>query len=164
MKKKLLALVVLLTCVFSITSCAVFPAYHGDDLTAILEDLGYEVEEVTGITEEGISGCIYAKNPETGDELYYIYCEDFSSARSIRRYVNSQKKAKIAEIKMKMKKIEYKLYKDENVTAAEKGVYYEKYVLLKEELKEVRNYGCGRAVNVVWYGTNQAILDLRLGK
>ena len=64
---------------------------------------------------------------------------------------------------MKIEEVEYMLYKAEGVTAAEKGDYYEEFVKLDEELKEVEKYGCGRGFNVVWYGTKQAIMDLRLG-
>ena len=163
MKKKLIALLLLVTCSFCITSCAVVPAYDASELIPILDRKGYDVEMINEVSEEGISVYLYANNPETGEKLFYIYCEDIRSAQSIYRYINSQRKAKIAEIKMEIEKVEYSLYKGENSTAAQKGDYYEKYLLLKEQLDEVQNYGCGRGLNVVWYGTKQAIMDIRLG-
>ena len=64
---------------------------------------------------------------------------------------------------MNIERIE-KILNSENVTPAEKGDYYEEYVIYKEELQEVQRYDCGKGFNVVWYGTKQAILDIRKGK
>ena len=111
--------------------------------------------------QEGIVGYIYGHNEETDDEIYYIYCENFFSARSVYNYVDSKQKARKAEIKMEIEKVEYALYKSEGISAAEKGDYYEKYVELTEELAEVEAYSCGYSGNVVWYGTKQAVSDIK---
>ena len=161
--KKIIAMLLLVACAFSTVSCAIVPAYNSDELLAILEDKGYSVTDVDVETNEGVVGYIYAVKAETGDEIYYIYCEDFASSRSLYNYIDSLQRAKIAEIKMEIEKIEYALYKAEGVTAAEKGDYYERYVMKTEELAEVERYVCARAVNVVWYGTKQAVADIKNG-
>ena len=79
------------------------------------------------------------------------------------RYGFPKQKAKIAELKMEIEKIEYALYKSEGVSAAEKGDYYEQYILKTEELKKVQNFTCGHVMNVVWYGTKPAIGIIRQG-
>ena len=162
--RKIVALFMLLVCVFSVSSCAVVPAYDSNELIDILESNGYKVEkDVTEKVQEGIAGYIYATNEESGDELYYIYCDNIRSAKSIYDYVNSKQKAKIAELKMEIEKIEYALYKAEDVSAAEKGDYYEQYVLKTEELEKVQNFTCGHGLNVVWYGTKSAVMTIRKG-
>ncbi|MBQ7390004.1 MAG: hypothetical protein IJW02_02710 [Clostridia bacterium] len=161
--KRIIAIILLLTVVLSITSCIFVPAYHANTLIDILEDNNYVITDVNDTEYDGVVGYIYGERAETEDEVYYIYCEDFASAHSIYDYINSQMKADIAELKMEIERIEYLLYKAEGVSAEEKGKSYEKYVELKEELEEIERYGCGRGFNVVWYGTDKAIMDLRLG-
>ncbi len=161
--KKIVALIMLLICVFSVSSCAVVPAYNSPDLKGILEENGYEFKDEDFENEDGVTGCIYAVKESTGDELYYIYFDNFRSAKTMYNYINNKKKAEIAELKMEIERLEYSLYKAEGVTAAEKGDYYEQYIIKTEELESVQNYTVGRGFNVVWYGTNQAILDIRKG-
>lgn len=148
---------------FNLSSCIFVPAYDATDLIEILEANGYKITDVEEDTHEGVVGYIYGYRSETGDEIYYLYCKDFASANSIHDYLSSKQKADIAEIKMKIERVEYMLYKAEGVSAAEKGDYYEEYVELKEELAGIERYGCGRGFNVVWYGTDNAILDIKLG-
>ena len=161
--KKLICIALIVACLLSLSSCIFVPAYHYEDLEVILEEKEYEISDLDENLREGVVRAIHAVNYDTGDEIYYIYCEKFGSAKSIYDYINSKQKAEIAEIKMKIEEVEYMLYKAEGVSAAEKGDYYEEYVKLDEELKAVEKYGCGRGFNVVWYGTKQAIMDLRLG-
>ena len=163
MIRKISAFILLLACVFSVTSCAILPVYDGDDLIAILKDNGYEIDEIYENVQEGITGYIHGFNAETGDEIYYIYCENIRSGKSVYDYVNSKQKARIAELKMEIEKIEYALYKAEDVSAAEKGDYYEQYILKTEELEDVQNFTCGHAMNVVWYGTKSAVKIIRKG-
>ena len=153
----------LLVCIFSISSCAVVPAYHALDLIAILEAREYEITDVNHEVQEGITGYIYGSREDSNDEIYYIYCKNLRSAKSVYDYVNSRHKARIAELKMEIDKIEYVLHKSEGVSAAEKGDYYERLVINSEELEKIQSYSCGHGFNVVWYGTKQAIMDLRLG-
>lgn len=161
--KKLISIVLLLACILSLSSCILVPAYHYNDLEAILKEKEYALSNIDNNSHEGVNRIVHGVNYDTNDEIYYIYCEKFGSAKSIYDYIDSKQKAEIAELKMKIEEVEYMLYKAEGVTAAEKGDYYEEFVKLDEELKEVEKYGCGRGFNVVWYGTKQAIMDLRLG-
>lgn len=161
MKKKLVALILLLSCVFSFASCSMLPIYNSPELTRILRDKGYEITDVDEEVQEGIVGYIYGYNEETDDEIYYIYCENFKSAKSIYDYISSKQKAKVAEIKMEIDKVEYALYKSEGMSASELGDYYERYIELSEELKEAEKYTSGRGFNLVWYGTKQAIADIQ---
>ena len=163
--KKIVALVLILASVLAISSChkKILPAYNSDKLITILEAHGYEIMEDVEEEQvkEGVTGYIYAVNLETGDEIYYIYCENVSSTNSLYDYIDSKQKAKISELKMEIDKIEYALYKAEDVSAAEKGDYYEQFILKSEALEEAKKYGCGRGLNVVWYGTKQAIKDIK---
>ena len=161
--KKIISLLMIFVLVFSMASCALVPAYDSDVLVDILENNGYATNDVDEEVQEGITGYIYAYKEETGDEIYYIYCENVNTARTVYSYINSKRTAKINEIKMEIEKIEYALYKSEGVSAAEKGNYYEQLVLRTEELEEVQNYSCGHGLNIVWYGTKQAIRDIRKG-
>lgn len=163
MKKRIVTFILSLICVFSISSCAVIPAYDSTDLVEILVDEGYEVENIDEKVYEGITGYIHGANESTGDEIYYIYCENIRSAKSVYDYVNSQQKARIAELKMEIEKIDYALNKSEGISAAEKGDYYEQYVIKTEELEEVQSFTCGHALNVVWYGTKSAVMTIRKG-
>ena len=161
MKKQFVACLLLIACALSLTSCFLIPMYDSPELIEILESKGYEITDVDEEVQEGIVGYIYGHNEETDDEIYYIYCENFFSARSVYNYVDSKQKARKAEIKMEIEKVEYALYKSEGISAAEKGDYYEKYVELTEELAEVEAYSCGYSGNVVWYGTKQAVSDIK---
>ena len=159
--KRIIALILMLSCVLTVASCAVVPLYDSSDLVVILKENGYTVKETFKNVREGVVGYVYAHRIRTGDELYYIYCEDFASANSIYDYVNSKQKTHIAEIKMEIDQIEYALYKTEGLSAEEKGRYYQRLIEKQEELEEVKNYTCGRGLNVVWYGTKQAVLDIK---
>ena len=161
--KRIVALLLLVACVFSLASCAVLPIYNSTDVIYILKNAGYTITDVDESVQEGIIGYIYGNNSETGDEIYYIYCENLKSANSIYEYISSKQKAKIAEIKMKIDTVEYALYKSEGISAAEKGDYYRQYVELTEALEEIENYTCGRGFNLVWYGTKKAVSDIKKG-
>lgn len=161
--KRIVSLLLLLICVFNISSCAIVPVYNSPELKMILNAQGYTVEDVDLKNDDGVIGYVYASKRDTGDKLYYIYFDNMTSAKSMFDYINNKQKAKISELKMHIEKLEYALYKADDVTAAEKGDYYEQYILLTEELEKVKNYTVGRGFNVVWYGTKQAIADLRKG-
>ena len=169
--KKIVSLILLFVCLFSLSSCAIIPAYDGVDLERILINNGYEIEDVndtehTGvagyITEHtGVAGYIYASNGD--EELYYIYCKDFATTKAIYKYIKGNIDIKTSDLKTQIKEVELKL-EYSGASASDKGKYYEEYILLTEELAEVQNYGCGHGLNVVWFGTKQAIKDIRFGK
>ncbi len=161
--KKILSIILILTCLFSLSSCAVVPAYDSDELEKILESNGYDHTINWQVDHEGVVGYVYGFKEKTGDEIYYIYCEGFSSANSIFRYLKSKRNAEISELKMEIEEIEFVLNSDD-VSATDKGKCYAEYVILKEQLEEVQGYNCGRGYNVVWYGTKQALIDIRLGE
>lgn len=164
MAKRLISLFLLLAIALSVTSCAIVPVYDGLELEAIWTKNGYTYKRNDPSSmNEGILGYYYAYNPSADDEIYYIFCDDIFSTHSIYDYIDSSRKAKIAALKMEIDQIEYALYKAEDVSPSEKGRYYEKYVIKTEELAKIQNYDCGRGLNVVWYGTKQAIADLRKG-
>ena len=163
MKKQFVACLLLVACILSLTSCFLVPMYNSPELIEMLENKGYAITDVDEEAQEGIVGYIYGYNEETEDEIYYIYCENIFSASSVYNYVHSKQKAKKAEIKMEIEKVEYALYKAEGISAAEKGDYYERYVELTEELDEIERYSCGYSGNVVWYGTKQAVSDIKQG-
>lgn len=163
--KKILSILLVFAFLFSLSSCVLVPSYSGNELLKILESRGYEytVELDLETDHQGVIGYVYGFKEETGDEIYYIYCEGFSSANAIFRYLKSKRNAEISELKMKIEKVQFMLDSDD-VSAADKGKYYEEYVILKEQLEEVQGYNCGRGYNVVWYGTKQALIDIRLGE
>ena len=163
MKKRIIALILLVSTLFTLTSCAFVPVYNSPELVVVLEKYGYDITDVDEEVQEGIVGYLYGSKKSTGDEIYYIYCEDISSARSVYNYIKTTQKAKIAAIKMEIDKVEYALYKSEGVSASEKGDYYERYVELTEELESIESYTCGHGLNLVWYGTKQAVADIRKG-
>ena len=163
--KKILVLLLTVSLAFSLASCAIFPAYDANNLVSILKSNGYEIlEDVNSEVQDGMTGYIYAYNFDTKDEIYYMYFKNFNSANSMYNYINNKQKAKISELKMENNKLENLLYKSEGISAAEKGDYYEQYILNKEALEEAENYECGHGVNVVWYGTKKAVLDIRKGE
>ena len=159
--KKIISLILALVCLMSLSSCAIVPVYDSVDLIKILENNGYEIEDVNEPDHKGVVGYIYAHKVD--DELYYIYCKDFATTKAIYKYIKSDLDIKIADLKAQIKEAEWKL-EHSDASATEKGVYYAEHILLKEELAEVQNYGCGRGINVVWYGTKQAIKDIKSGK
>ena len=159
--KKIVSLILFFVCLFSLSSCAIIPAYDGVDLERILINNGYEIEDVNDTEHTGVAGYIYAHKAD--DELYYIYCKDFATTKAIYKYIKGNLDIKASDLTTQIKDIELKLeYSD--ASASEKGKYYEEYILLTEELAEVQNYGCGHGLNVVWFGTRQAIKDIRFGK
>ena len=163
MKNRIIAFILLVSCLFALTSCSLLPVYNSPELVTVLERYNYEITDVDEEVQEGIVGYVYGFKESTGDEIYYIYCEDISSARSVYNYIKTTQKAKIAAIKMEIDKVEYALYKSEGVSASEKGDYYERYVELTEELEKIENYTCGHGLNLVWYGTKQAVSDIKKG-
>ena len=158
--KRTVALILLIASIFSLASCSPLVAYNLDDVLFILEWGGYTVENVDIESEEGIVGYIYGEKSDTEDEIYFIYCDDFDSARTLYKYVKNKHKARISELEMEIEKIEFALYKSEGVSAAEKGKYYESYILKTEELERCKDYEYGRYHNVVWYGTESAIYTM----
>ena len=161
--KKIIALILLLACALSMASCAAIQVYDSIDLLVVLQNYGYETKDVEETLEEGIAGYIYGYNSETEDEIYYIYCDTLEMAKKVYDYISTAKAAEKAELEFEIAKIEYALYSSENVNAEEKGQYYENYVKRGEELKKLEDYKCGYKLNVVWYGTKQAIADIKKG-
>ena len=135
--------------------------YDGNELYARLIECGYEVEEIESTAQEGMLGYYYAERRDTGDSIYYMYFEDTKAAKAMYDYVKSSYKAEVAELELEIEKVEYALYKSEDVSAAKKGKYYEKYVELTEELEELKNITHGQSFNIVWYGTKQAVDDIK---
>lgn len=163
--KKLLVLLLIFSLTMSLVSCAIFPVYDAIKLISILKSHGYEIlENIDSEVQDGMTGYIHAYNSDTKDEIYYMYFKNFNSANSMYNYINNKQKSKISELKMKINKLENLLYKSEGISAAEKGDYYEQYILNKEALEEAENYECGHGVNVVWYGTKKAVRDIRKGE
>ena len=161
--KRIVSLLLITACVLSLASCAIIPAYDGTELVGILYDHGYEITDVDETVEEGVVGYIHGKKAETGDEIYYIYCENYSVTKSLYNYIDIKQKARIAELKYNIERVEYALYDSKDVTAEQKGDYYELYVNLTEELRAAESYKCGRGINIVWYGTKQAVSDVKKG-
>ena len=151
MKNRIIAFILLVSCLFALTSCSVLPVYNSPELVAVLERYNYEITDVDEEVQEGIVGYVYGFKESTGDEIYYIYCEDVSSARSVYNYIKTTQKAKIAAIKMEIDKVEYALYKSEGVSASEKGDYYERYVELTEQEKKYTVWSKSKGVQVVGY-------------
>lgn len=159
--KKIISLLLLFACALGMASCSLVSAYDSSELISVLENKGYEITDVDQTLQEGIVGHIYASKADTGDELYYVYCSDVDTATSLYEYVKAAHKVRMAELNLEIEKIEYALNKAEGLSVAEKGDYYEKYVVKTEELELVSSYTYGRAVNIVWYGTKDAIKDIR---
>ena len=159
--KKIISLILALVCLMSLSSCAIVPVYDSVDLIKILENNGYEIEDVNEPDHKGVVGYIYAHKAD--DELYYIYCKDFATTKAIYKYIKGNLDIKASDLTTQIKDIELKL-EYSGASASDKGKYYEEYILLTEELAEVQNYGCGHGLNVVWFGTKQAINDIRFAK
>ena len=159
--KKIISLILALVCLMSLSSCAIVPVYDSVDLIKILENNGYEIEDVNEPDHKGVVGYIYAHKAD--DELYYIYCKDFATTKAIYKYIKGNIDIKTSDLKTQIKEVELKL-EYSGASASDKGKYYEEYILLTEELAEVQNYGCGHGLNVVWFGTKQAINDIRFAK
>lgn len=161
--KKILSIILVLICLVNLSSCFLIPAYDNNELVKILNANGYEYSTNWESDHNGVIGYIHGSKEETDDEIYYIYCEGFSSANTIYNYLKSKQNADVSELKMEIESIELVLDSDD-VSPADKGRYYEEYVILKDQLEDVQRFGCGRGLNIVWYGTKQAILDIRLGE
>ena len=161
--KKIIALILILTCLFSLSSCAVVPAYNYVDLVIILEKQGYETSYEGHSEYEGIDGYLYAYNSETGDELYYVYCNSFSMSNTIYEYIKSSREMDISSLKMEFIQNVYAILFG-YTTAAEKGDDFENIVHIVWNYVEIQEYGYGHVANVVWFGTKQAIKDIRFAK
>lgn len=158
--KKILSIILIVACLFSLSSCAIIPAYDGDDLKRILRRNGYEIEEKYDVDHQGVAGYIYARN---GSEmLYYIYCNDYFTTKTIYKGTCSELDVWVSELQIEIKEMEAKL-NSPDISASEKGKCYERYLILKDELERAQNFGCGHGINVVWFGTKQAIKDIRFG-
>lgn len=170
MKKKILSILLILVCILSLASCdkeslrkssKMLFVYDGEDLAPRLRQCGYEVEVIESTAQEGLVGYIYAERPDTEDVLYYMYFVDVNSAKSMHEYIKNLYKAKISEKEFEIDKIEYVLYKSEGVSAEEKGKYYQRFIELSEELEEIKSITYGQSINIVWYGTKQAVNDMK---
>ena len=158
--KKVVSLLLLLVCIFNLASCAVFPLYEPVDLKVVLILHKYDIKHINLDKEKGIIGYVHGTKKSSGDEIYYIYCENVTAAKAVYEYVKTQHKAKVSGLKLEIEKLEYALYKTEGNTASQQGRYYEQYVEKQEELAKIENYHYGHVVNVVCYGTKQAYKDI----
>lgn len=160
MKKKIICLFLLVCCVFNLSSCSFYIVH--DDYGVVKKELkncGYVVEDKEAPYGEGLISYLYASH-ESGDEIYVIYCFSRRVARSVHKYAMKMQAAKKSELQMEIKALEYSLYMAEDVNSQMKGEYYEEYLNKKEELKKHKEYGCGRYMNLVWYGTKQSVVDI----
>ena len=158
--KKIISLILILACLFSLSACAVVPAYNYGDLVRILEKKGYETSYKGYGDYAGIDGYLYAYNSKTGDELFYIYCNSLSMASTIYKYIKSDRDIEISYLKMEFMQGVYEILFS-NTTASEKGDRFEDVVHAVWDYVEVKEYTCGHALNVVWIGTRQAVRDIR---
>lgn len=158
--KKVLSLLLLLVCIFNLASCAVFPLYEPVDLKVVLIRHKYNIKHIVLDKQEGIIGYVHGTKKSSGDEIYYIYCENITAAKAVYGYVKTKHEAKVSALKLEIEKIEYALYATDGNTASQQGRYYEQYIEKREELKKIENYDYGHVMNVVCYGTKQAYKDI----
>ena len=161
MKKRILALVMILVSLFSLASCALFPVYNSLDLESMLQGYGYIVDTVDGNLNEGITGYVHAYKTDSDDYLYYIYCENLSTANKIYKYFKTQNEAEVAALKMKLERASYALNDATDIDGSKKLNYFEIYLDAQYELEKAENFKCGYFANVVWYGTKQAVADIK---
>lgn len=161
MKKKIIALVLLLACIVSLSACA-SKTIEGDyaDVKKRLQQSGYNVIDLETPYEYEILSCMHAFMDVDGkiEEVYVIYCSTATMANKVYEYVENKYNYEKSELEMKEKILKY-AYNTADIGSESKVEHYSNYLEVKEQLKRYDRYSFGRNVNMVWYGTKQAIAD-----
>lgn len=161
MKKRLVAFVLILACIFALSACA-SQNINGDysDVRQNLIDQGYNVVDLETPYQYEILSCLHATMYVDGEleEVYVIYCSSSGMANSVYEYVKNKYNHEKSELEMKEKILEYG-YKTADIDSEAKVEHYSNYLSVKEQLERYDRYSYGRNVNMVWYGTKQAIAD-----
>jgi len=159
MKKRIAAFLLIFVLVFNFSACSLHVIYSDYPVVrGKLASSGYEIKEYDGTYGRKTVEYMHGTHGDS-DEIYVIYCSSRRVARSIYRYAKRMHKARLAELEMEIKILEYALYKDNSAGSSTKGEYYKEYLEKKEALAKCKEYDFGRVANVVWYGTKQAIID-----
>lgn len=180
--KKLLALLLIASTLFALTSCSLFaprPPRNIEKAKQNLEDAGYSVyyvDDTSYLAPNSLAGSDYINQWQHETNLLYRDVDKYLSSMNITIIVfKSSKAAKIyyeqlkicdtnaekAENEIDQMKFLLKHYSDD--LSAEEIAYYEKEISVrKEQIKEhKKNYIIARSGKMVWYGTKDAIKATR---
>ena len=158
--KRIIAFVMVLVCIFVFASCSASAIKYDHQVAkSKLQKAGYNISNYEPNYESGVIGYLHATNTQ-GEEIYLVYCSSTAIARSTYKYVKNLHKAKIAEIQMEMKMLDYSINEDGDVDSSTKGGYYTSYLNKEEDLDKLQQYEYGVYSNLVWYGTKQAVEDI----
>ena len=165
----LLALVMLMSSVFVLSSCsAEKPELDLDDAKKALEEAEYDVTYDEKYDEPGIVARLYARKgigeeSEWGgyDDYYRVYiyeCEKSSTASLLYKQQKKELEMEIEYYKMEIKYLEHILDKyEDDMDSEEINECKDEIKEMKKELEELEDYVVGKSGKYVWYGDAKAI-------
>ena len=155
----LLAMLMLVSSVFVLSSCAAKPKLNLEKAEKALKDNDYSVSYTDDVDEAGIEERLYAyKNDE---RLVVIKFEKASTAKLYYKQLKMELDYKIKSIELEIEANEHMLSKYEKDLKSDEIKELEDDIKdLKKELEEYKDeYVIGRSGAYVWTGTEKAIKD-----
>jgi peptidoglycan hydrolase CwlO-like protein len=151
-----LALAILVSSAFVLSSCAKKPELDLEKAKEALEDADYVVRHDDDSDEPGYEENLYAMNGD--DVVVIIKFTKSSTAKLYYDQLKAQMDASIKESKfdIKLAKHMIKTYEDD-LKSDEIDDYEDEIKELEEELEEYEGYIIGRSGAYVWYGTEKAV-------
>ena len=153
--KALVALLLALCTIFSLTSCSV-PELDLESAEESLRDEGYTVMYNEN-GEPGIEESLYAYN---GDDTLRVYiCESRKMAKLMYQEFQLSLEYNIQRIELEIKSVKHILKRFEDDMSDEE-IYEDRLDELEDELELYKKeYVLGRRGKTVWYGTKTAVED-----
>ena len=163
MKKNILTMLLILSMVFGIASCAEKPELDIDTAKKNLkgEDYEVEVEDDEDYLDIGVVEELEAYSDDGDDFIYIVKYESAKYAKINYKILKQRYDSEIEALELQIKQIEYALKEyDEDLDSDEIDEYEDEIKELKDQLEETQEEGAiGISGSVVWIGTSKAIED-----
>ena len=155
----LLAVAMLVSSVFVLSSCGKKPRLDLEKAEKALEDNDYYVSYSDDIDEPGIEESLYAYKDE--HTLVIVKFEKSSTAKLYYQQVKMQMEQEIESLEMEIKLTKHMLSKyDDDMDSDEIDDLEDELKDLEKELEEIKeDYVIGKSGKYVWYGDAKAIED-----
>ena len=161
----LLALLMLVSSVFVLSSCAKKPELDLEDAKEALEDAEYVVNYVEESDKNGVESYLSASKKVDGDDLWDTYdikitkYEKASTAKLEYQIQKKQYEMTLEYYKLEIKKAKHYLSKyEKDLSSSEIDSYEGEIKELEKALEEYKeDYVIGRSGKYVWYGDLKAL-------
>lgn len=166
--KKLLALALVVSCVFAMASCSLFGPKPPKDLEQVAKDLEDSddyyaswTNDEDEIDDPSVVERLYVRSED--DNLIVIVFESTKAAKLYYKSLEISYNAEIDSTKNQIKMMEYTLkHYEDKLSSDEIDELEDEIKELTEELEEMKDdFVLGRSGKRVWYGSKEILKDIK---